>query len=588
MGALAVLAVARLGRPGARLGLLPASIAAVVFIMWILAAATLVSAATQNRMHLLLGATFAVCPFLITFVSAPLFLSFVWILKDLAPTRLRWAGAGAGFAAGIHRCARVYPALSGTHHTVYRHLVSARHVDPRRDRRVPRPVAVALVNPKPTDNQKALSLRYRTMTLSIIRGAILALICIGLEFGSAGNLRAQSSSPRGPAVVELYTSQGCSSCPPADALLGELSQMPNVIALAFHVDYWDSIGWRDHFALPTAVERQHRYVETLGLSSAFTPQVVIDGRSSFVGSDKRRILAAIAEPLNTIPISVEVVRGELTVTVPEGQDRDGYDVNLIAYLPQAVTNVGRGENSGRTLKEFNIVRQFRSLGVWNGRESVFRAPMIPSLLTPHAPRSCCSELNKDRLLEARRSLCAESAMTAVRGALLNTACFRSSTADRHEFSSQPVRLSAANATALAELLRILCCGEESAALTFDHLAGTCNERTLRSALAGIAADEREHLSLLTGLWLSLPPLPEDRSLEATLRRFFQRLADRDALVHFVRIAAIDSATCHILGALRRRGKPLASDLRVNATLERIHHDEARPRRDRQSLRNTSA
>jgi hypothetical protein len=77
------------------------------------------------------------------------------------------------------------------------------------------------------------------MTLSK-RAALLALICMGLELGSAGDLRAQSSSPRGPAVVELYTSQGCSSCPPADALLGELSQMPNVLALAFHVDYWDS------------------------------------------------------------------------------------------------------------------------------------------------------------------------------------------------------------------------------------------------------------------------------------------------------------------------------------------------------------
>src|SRR5882762_7760760 len=98
--------------------------------------------------------------------------------------------------------------------------------------------------------------------------------------------------------------------------------MPNVLALALHVDYWDSIGWRDHFALPTAVRRQQQYVETLGLSSAFTPQVVVDGRSSFVGSDKRRILAAIAEPLNTIPISVEVARGVLTVSVPERQDRE--------------------------------------------------------------------------------------------------------------------------------------------------------------------------------------------------------------------------------------------------------------------------
>jgi hypothetical protein len=205
------------------------------------------------------------------------------------------------------------------------------------------------------------------------RAALLVLICVGLELGSAEDLRAQSSSPRGPAVVELYTSQGCSSCPPADALLGVLSQMPNVLALAFHVDYWDSIGWRDHFALPMARERQRRYVETLGLSSAFTPQMVVDGRGSFVGSDKPRILAAMAEPLITIPILIDVARGELIVTVPERPDQGRYDVNLIAYLPQAATNVGRGENSGRTLQEFNIVRQFRTLGVWNGQESVFRA-----------------------------------------------------------------------------------------------------------------------------------------------------------------------------------------------------------------------
>jgi hypothetical protein len=100
LAALAVLIIARLARPGTRLGFLPAGIAAVVLIMWILAATALFSAASQNRVHLLLGTTFTVCPFLIAFVAAPLFLAFLWILRDLAPTRLRWAGAGAGFAAG--------------------------------------------------------------------------------------------------------------------------------------------------------------------------------------------------------------------------------------------------------------------------------------------------------------------------------------------------------------------------------------------------------------------------------------------------------------------------------------------------------
>jgi len=198
---------------------------------------------------------------------------------------------------------------------------------------------------------------------------------MGVVFGSAGSPSAQGTAARGPAVVELYTSQGCSSCPPAEAVLGELSRMPNVVALAFHVDYWDSIGWRDRFAVAAATRRQHQYVETLALPSAFTPQVVVDGRTSFVGTDERGILAAISQPLNTIPIRVEVVGADLIVSVPERPDRERYDVNLVAYLPQADTNVGRGENSGRTLREFNIVRQFRELGVWSGPRNVFRAPL---------------------------------------------------------------------------------------------------------------------------------------------------------------------------------------------------------------------
>jgi len=201
-------------------------------------------------------------------------------------------------------------------------------------------------------------------------GLMLAILA-----ASPGRCVAQSHSTTRPIVVELFTSQGCSSCPPADALLGELARLPNVTALAFHVDYWDSIGWRDRFSISESVLRQRRYVDTLGLSSAFTPQVIVDGRRSFVGSDRRRIVAALDEPLETIPIETDIARGELTVTLPEGSGQGGYDVNLVAYLPEASTAVGRGENSGRTLAEFNIVRQFRRLGVWDGRQRVIRVPL---------------------------------------------------------------------------------------------------------------------------------------------------------------------------------------------------------------------
>jgi hypothetical protein len=181
--------------------------------------------------------------------------------------------------------------------------------------------------------------------------------------------------PDKPVVVELFTSQGCSSCPPADALLGELAKLPNVVALAFHVDYWDSIGWRDRYEIPLAAARQERYVDTLRLSSAFTPQVVIDGSASYVGSDRGRILAALARRQEQVPVAVEVSPSELTISLPERAELRGYDVNLVAYLPEASTAIGRGENSGRTLTEFNIVRELRRVATWDGKASVLRLPV---------------------------------------------------------------------------------------------------------------------------------------------------------------------------------------------------------------------
>jgi hypothetical protein len=157
--------------------------------------------------------------------------------------------------------------------------------------------------------------------------------------------------------------------------LGELARLPNVTALAFHVDYWDSIGWHDRFSLPEAAQRQRRYVEALRLSSSFTPEVVIDGRRNFVGSDRSHILAALTEPLDTIPIAVEIAQGALIVKVPERAVHSGYDLDLVAYVPETSTSVTGGENSGRALREFNIAREFRRLGVWNGQQSVYRVPV---------------------------------------------------------------------------------------------------------------------------------------------------------------------------------------------------------------------
>ncbi len=173
------------------------------------------------------------------------------------------------------------------------------------------------------------------------------------------------AAPR-PAVVELYTSEGCSSCPPADALLGELKGQPHVLALAFHVDYWDQLGWADRFALSSAGERQSHYAQVLHLSSVFTPQIVIDGQHSFVGSDRGGILPALRGERDGIAIRITREGDTLAIDLAPAPAQTPADVLLLALVPEAQTVIGGGENGGRTLREFNIVRKTFALGSWNG------------------------------------------------------------------------------------------------------------------------------------------------------------------------------------------------------------------------------
>lgn len=175
---------------------------------------------------------------------------------------------------------------------------------------------------------------------------------------------AQADAPVRPLVVELFTAQGCSSCPPADAYLGQLSERPDVVALAFHVDYWDSLGWRDRFELRQAVERQHAYARKFHHTSVFTPQFVIDGRKD--GTNASGIVQALQAPRDAVPVTLAVRDGQLVVDVGEKQGERPSDVVLVAFLRRAVSSVGRGENAGKSLEEFNIVRSIRTLGEWKG------------------------------------------------------------------------------------------------------------------------------------------------------------------------------------------------------------------------------
>jgi len=177
-----------------------------------------------------------------------------------------------------------------------------------------------------------------------------------------------------PVVVELYTSQGCSSCPPADALLGELAQQPGLLALSFHVDYWDYIGWQDPFASALYTERQRDYAAKLGLRYVYTPQIVVDGRHDVVGSKRRAVTRAIEEAAKTAP-AVEVTLdsddgGHATLSAGQAP-AEGATVWLVMFDDGHDTDVGRGENSGKLLHNSNVVRELRPLGTWTGAAKVF-------------------------------------------------------------------------------------------------------------------------------------------------------------------------------------------------------------------------
>jgi len=169
-----------------------------------------------------------------------------------------------------------------------------------------------------------------------------------------------------PVVVELFTSQGCSSCPPADLLLGELARRPGVIALAYHVDYFDDQGWKDRFSIPEAAQRQQGYVRRLAKSGRFTPQVVVSGDTSVVGSNRAAVEQAVAGDRDALAVELLKEGNNLRIQFSEAW-RESMDVYLVTYLAEATAQVDGGENAQRTLQHYNVVRSFKKLGTWNGK-----------------------------------------------------------------------------------------------------------------------------------------------------------------------------------------------------------------------------
>jgi hypothetical protein len=193
-----------------------------------------------------------------------------------------------------------------------------------------------------------------------------ALALLGSD---AAPMRALAGEAAAPVIVELFTSQGCSSCPPADAFLGKLAQRRDVIALAFHVDYWDYIGWKDPFASPDFTKRQRGYAGALGLRSVYTPQMVVDGRADVVGSQHHRVEELILKSRSVPKLAVTLepaAAGKARLILPEARLERPATVLLVIYDREERTAVKRGENAGRDLREYNIVRALREIATWEG------------------------------------------------------------------------------------------------------------------------------------------------------------------------------------------------------------------------------
>ena len=174
---------------------------------------------------------------------------------------------------------------------------------------------------------------------------------------------AEAKSPR--VVMELFTSQGCSSCPPADALVGRFNSNPDVLALSFHVDYWNDLGWADPFASKPSTDRQYAYARALGERSVFTPQLVVNGTRSLVGSQAGAVQHAVDGVKEAFPVQADLSRqpdGAFTVSLAGPAVRA--DVWEVRYVRKAVTQIRSGENGGRTLETFNNVTHIRRLGAF--------------------------------------------------------------------------------------------------------------------------------------------------------------------------------------------------------------------------------
>ena len=191
-----------------------------------------------------------------------------------------------------------------------------------------------------------------------LTAALLALSV--LPPAAAGETRAKPK-----AVLELFTSQGCSSCPQADALLEQMSKSQDYIALAYHVDYWDYIGWPDTFGARANSDRQRDYAEGWGSSRIFTPQLVVNGVKGVVASRKKDVEGAITTTGLNLPITLTATSDTLDVSIEGNDSMEGAVVWLVTFIDRAEVDIERGENKGKRIAYTQIVTGRQAVGMWD-------------------------------------------------------------------------------------------------------------------------------------------------------------------------------------------------------------------------------
>ena len=204
------------------------------------------------------------------------------------------------------------------------------------------------------------------------------------------------AAPAHPVLIELFTSQGCSSCPPADKNAAELAKDPDNLIVSFNVDYWDYLGWRDTLAKPEYSQRQYDNAKSRGDGSVYTPQMVINGTTHAVGSNLRDVKSRMAEAAApAVKLSLNITAKDISVEIPKQDYAGDATLWLMAIEKQVTQKIRRGENAGKDVVYINVVRNLVPAAMWKGE--AYRGSWMRNAVMPHNCKSCIAVLQQNNV-----------------------------------------------------------------------------------------------------------------------------------------------------------------------------------------------